>query len=902
MATTKAICTCVDIISLMKNLFCEQKDLLNEADVEQKFILRLLEDLEYKDANIRPKDSLSTLVIGGLRGLPQKNYKPDFAIKKGRKIRWIIEAKAPEEKLDDHVWQPRAYSVLLNGAQPDNPVRYFLLTNGRRTRLYAWDKNDPLIELSFEDFEVGNQKYEKLKKLISFGCIDGDDEPSPQNNDFVLKKEPISSVNSIFSWCHQHIYKKDNVSQSQAFTEFIKIIALKLLSDRQIKDEYPELLYEQNAAVPKDKVKFSVDWLDKHAQECSNPLSDIQFREFVKKMEKEIVVGERKRIFDKDEVINLKSETIHGVVDKLQHVFLLGIDADLNGRLFETFLNATMRGKDLGQFFTPRSLVKLGVRLADIKVNMALPDGSYHTDTLIDACCGTGGFLIDSFADMSSKVRSLTGMTKEQQDHLYEEIRKNSIVGIDIGNAPNLSRVARLNMYLHGDGGTRIFHTDALDKDPHPTDESDSEQVGEIRELRQLLTSKKYFDVALTNPPFAKVYERDLESEARLLDQYKIGRDENGNERASIKSSLLFFERYYDLLKLGGRLISVIDDGILSGDDYSWFRDYLRSNFIVKAVISLPGDAFQRSKARVKTSFIILEKKHDSNQIQPEVFMYGCKYVGNDDPSRQRTLPIDDIIRQKAEEEINFVAENYRLFLSGHGDSRYIVSPERIMDRLDVKYCWVQKNRKKNYWTDAGLGLKKMSDLMGPKKFLDDQIIITKDNDNTYNLAVVRYTGEIVSGDEICASETSYKRLYVVNTGDIVVSNIAASYGSVAVVPEELDGHVVSNEYTVLKAKEGYNPEILKCILRSSEIRSQILLASTGANRTRIKWENMEDILTSYPDEDVIAEVLEMIARREKLRKELKEIDGLAFETVQEKCSLIDDFSDEVLIAFKPPK
>jgi len=44
-------------------------------------------------------------------------------------------------------------------------------------------------------------------------------------------------------------------------------------------------------------------------------------------------------------------------VRRLEHTFLFGIDVDLNGRLFETFLSATMRGKDLGQFFTPRSIV-----------------------------------------------------------------------------------------------------------------------------------------------------------------------------------------------------------------------------------------------------------------------------------------------------------------------------------------------------------------------------------------------------------------------------------------------------------------------------------------------------------------------------------------------------------------
>jgi type I restriction enzyme M protein len=57
----------------------------------------------------------------------------------------------------------------------------------------------------------------------------------------------------------------------------------------------------------------------------------------------------------------------------------------------------------------------------------------------------------------------------------------------------------------------------------------------------------------------------------------------------------MFFERYHDVMKAGGRLISIIDDGILSGETYADFRDFLRSRFLIRAVVSLPGDAFQRS-------------------------------------------------------------------------------------------------------------------------------------------------------------------------------------------------------------------------------------------------------------------------------------------------------------------
>ena len=83
-------------------------------------------------------------------------------------------------------------------------------------------------------------------------------------------------------------------------------------------------------------------------------------------LEEEIEAKKRKRIFDATEHLNLSPGTAKRVVQQLEHYYLFGIDEDLNGRMFEAFLTATMRGQDLGQFFTPRSIVKLMTRLAKL--------------------------------------------------------------------------------------------------------------------------------------------------------------------------------------------------------------------------------------------------------------------------------------------------------------------------------------------------------------------------------------------------------------------------------------------------------------------------------------------------------------------------------------------------------
>lgn len=877
------------------------QDIHNEADVEQVFARRFIESLGYPDAEIRPKDSLTELTVGGLRNQPTALYRPDFAIKVGSEIRWILEAKSPGEDLDQHVGQPRGYCAVLNGEFLNrNPVEHFVLTNGILTRLYKWDFNEPLAELGFEDFVAGNERYESLCSMLArVNLIE------PSDSDEIgathhLVKAPIGDVNAAFSSCHQHIYRSDNISQAAAFSEFVKIVALKLLEDRKIKFQYPSVLAENQIELPSSEMKFTTAWIEDHEHSTANPLDTILFMDFIRDMEHEISTGNRKRIFDQDDHIDLSPETIKGVVSKLEHLFLFGIDADLNGRLFETFLNATMRGKDLGQYFTPRSLVKLGVGLGQLRVHAGVGNGQYHTDFVLDACCGTGGFLIDALADMWSKVNRNESLSDQEKDGLKMEIANNHICAIDVGRDPNLARIARLNMYLHGDGGSRVYHADALDKslpdEPTDTPEFRAEKL----QLRDLLRGGGVFDVVLTNPPFAKPYERGKETDLRILSEYEIATRRPADRQ--FRSSLLFFERYYDLLKIGGRLVSIIDDGILSGRDYHWFREFLRQKFLIRAVVSLPGDAFQRSKARVKTSFIVLEKRRNEAELQPAVFMYGCRYVGNDDPSRERVLPQDTVVRQLAQDEIAKVLDEFSRFQSG--SAAYVVSPDRITDRLDVKHCLMRPGYMSEEWENMDdVSVMKLSRVVDLKHFPTDDIIECQSYEGSSVIYLrVRYDGQAESGDEIYPTDTRHSKLYRVRTGDIVISNIAASYGSVAVVPSELDGHVVSTEYTVLTVRSGFNPLVVWSILRSEELRADMLLVGTGANRTRIRWETIKDLSFPYPSADVIGSMVARFSEADEAERRATVARNRALDELAAALHLDQEHARHILDAFKPPR
>ena len=871
----------------MRNFFCDSRDLRNEADVEQNFIRRLLEALGYSDRAIRPKEALEKLLLGG--GGNQGLHRPDFALKVAGHIRWIVEAKAPGVNLDNHFAQANGYCESINASySTTNPATHFVLSNGSETRLYLAGNQAPVLTLRFAEFQPGHELYERLLDALRPGAFSSAP-AQPSLTVMRLKKPTITEVNYVFAKCHQHIHQSDHISQAKGFEEFVKLIALKLLSDKAVKEEFPGAEFEKQFEYPAAKVRFSVHWIEAHEEAAANPVDSIQFKGFMDDVEREIATQLRKRFFDPGERIALKPETVKGVVGQLEGLFLFGIDADLNGRLFEEFLSATMRGKDLGQYFTPRTLVKLGVGLAGLGTQ----------DRVLDGCCGTGGFLIDALADMWAKVNANASLSDQAKQRRMKEIANERIYGIDFGKSPNLAKIARLNMYLHGDGGSRIFNVDALDLDVSDQVSDTPEDSAEKDELRHLDLASS-FDVVLTNPPFSKQYDRSKHGDALVLDQYELAA---GKKKVSAK--ILFFEMYHHYLKPGGCLISVIDDGFLTSDRHRGFRAALRSLYTVKAVVSLPGDAFQRSDARVKTSFVVLEKRAlGAAEDQPSIFMYACRYVGLDDPARRRWMPGDDELRENAAEEVQAVVREYQGFLGGTGNPGYIVPPERASDRLDVKNGLVKANEMSATWEDAAsTSLHRLSDVVSPKEFPASDVIDCATFEGFVQYLKVEYAGT-AAGDRVifAKTETQYPNLYRVRAGDIVISNIAATYGSVAIVPGELDGLVVSKECTVLSTKPGFHSEVVWAVLRSPEIRAEFLVRSTGANRTRIKWSDIQGIRFPYPGEATVQRFVRCRKEAALARSQVRKSEEAASSELDSALLLGGERSKFILDAFKPPK
>jgi type I restriction enzyme M protein len=448
-----------------KNMFCQYSDLHNEAAVENLLVTPLVKQLGYKDSQIKFKKDIPVEKIA--LGSKSIKYRPDYLLFFDGKPRVVIDAKSPDESLTNWVQQISSYAITLNQQfEGINPVRYMILSNGKNTLVFDWTEGKPLIDAEFHELQPDHPKYKRMQALLTPKATAAVSAPTQTAHRF--ERKSIEDVNAVFARCHQYIYTSDNMSQAAGFTEFVKLVFLKLLSDRKVRDTSGDLIWQERFDVPASDVTFSTRWIKEREGDTTNPIDTIQFQNLIKEIEVEINKGNRKRIFDANDKLRLNPETIRYVVSKLEGIFLFGIDVDLNGRLFETFLSATMRGKDLGQFFTPRSIVKLGTNLANLQADKS------HIDVVLDGCCGTGGFLIDALADMWVKIDGNSTLSDQERGKLRSDVANHSLYGVDVGRDPNQALLARMNMYLHGDGGTSIFEADFLDK------KLNTEDVGEI--------------------------------------------------------------------------------------------------------------------------------------------------------------------------------------------------------------------------------------------------------------------------------------------------------------------------------------------------------------------------------------------------------------------------------------
>lgn len=877
----------------VENIFCKREDLRNEASVEDFFLMRLIKYLDYPDNRIQPKESIEKREIP--KGSKTENYKPDYVLLDASDDPVIVlDAKSTEESPEDYHYQVSGYSLLINQQYTDrNPVRYSVVTNGEVFIVYPWDSDQPIFYLRFQEFKEGNEKFKELESTLSYKAFN---QTEATEDIFEFYRPELGKLTKDFKKCHNLIWKKEKYRPTKAFYEFAKLMFLKINHDQKIHNKV-----ESEENLDDSDFYFSTHWIEEQVNIRPNPFNQILFSDLQEKLEREIREENKKRIFDEGEELELKPSTIKEVVGVLENYDLYGIGEDLNGRMFETFLKSTIRGEELGQYFTPRSIVNYMVNTANIDVSRN------NIDSVLDGCCGTGGFLIEAMASMLSQVRNLDQLTSAEKEEKETEVKNKKLWGADANSS--ITRIARLNMYLHGDGGNNIYETpDFLDKDLIIEEGIDDEIKKGMKELKEtLIDDNRKFDYVLTNPPFSMKYSKNEEGDKKVLQKYDISKYKG--KLKSIKSKVLFLERYYECLEEDGELLTIIDDTILNGTSYlnKHFRKWILNHFIIKQIISLPFNTFFKADANIKTSILHLKKRREDEE-QGDIFMGITNNIGHDDhcedtPDKDN-MPILERHYQEYYEtgEVETIIKNNQIEWESLSCPMQIfkVQPEELNeDRLDAFYYSpaLKKLRGKlrDLESDDEINLLKGRDLNIVDNLSKDEREKLSDKRVKYvEISDVTPTGDIIDFNVDYYRDQPNRAKIRVYEGDIVFARNISSRGTAFIVPEWFDGNIVSDGFMVIRPESEERRLLLWSFFISQLFTTQQYYLCLTASQPELREETFEkEVLIPLPiKEDIKKDIKKSANKINEYRKKLKQ----SFSDLENsKLSMLSSFEEDML-------
>ena len=334
------------------------------------------------------------------------------------------------------------------------------------------------------------------------------------------------------------------------------------------------------------------------------------------------------------------------VVNLVDGLHLDQSDADTKGDLFEHVLRQIKQAGELGQFRTPRHVIRAIVDMLDPKIG----------ETIYDPAAGTAGFLAAAFNHIRLANSSPSGISETEVEGKMQKrgigdklsakqvsvLQNSTFYGNDVD--PKMVRLATMNLTLRGLPNVRIQLRNGL------TTTQDNERKAELG------LPLEGYHVVLANPPFSGRVDKD-----RIVDEVKVG--------TSTSTEILFLKYMMDCLRAlpshpspakgegakspspstgegkggGGRCGVIIPEGVLFGSTgaHKELRRQLIENNTVEAVMSLPGGVFQPYSG-VKTSVLFFRKGGTTDKV---LFLHadndGYKLDANHDtPIEADDLPI----------------------------------------------------------------------------------------------------------------------------------------------------------------------------------------------------------------------------------------------------------------------
>ena len=497
---------------------------------------------------------------------------PDFLIYQGgtTNILAVIEAKRPSVSLEKAIDQAIEYYAV--------PLGIPLIFVYNASSFYACSKERKPLKI--DDIELNDFVDEQtLLKLAE--SKNGQIETVPEG--FTLTRDDLIKK---FKSANKLLRKAGLRDGYERFSVFADLMFLKLKKDF---NEIGEL--EENGKTLDKKCNWEA-LMEKTPSRLGNDFK-METSEVKTYLDDTIKPRLKKTYGDVFESsLNIEDEGILiQLIEEIDTIEFKNVDSDVKGDAFEFFLRKVTNGnKDLGEYYTPRHIVKMMVKLLN----------PVYGDTIYDPCSGTGGFLLECFkhlrqnTDITVKPED-SDKIKEEKEKKKKFIKEESIFGREITST---ARIAKMNMILFGDGRTNIEQMDCLSQ----------------------VVNEKY-KIAISNIPYSQ------EVEYGSLYDYN---SKNGDS--------VFMQHIWKSIKKGGRIAVVVPDTFLYGtNDVKYIREKIIKESSRLVIISLPRGVFN-PYTPTKTSIIYACKKEDDQDNFKKAFFYVVRNDGFELGARRRPL------------------------------------------------------------------------------------------------------------------------------------------------------------------------------------------------------------------------------------------------------------------------
>jgi type I restriction enzyme M protein len=554
---------------------------------------------------------------------------------------FLIEAKRASKRLSEKDKK----QALSYGRS--HKVPFVVVTNGAEIQCFNTNSGG-LIRWDGKSVQKIPTK-DQLKIVVSAFKKDKNIELVPLGTDHSLPFRPGLSpkqLQALFYRCHSDIRKIEK-SEDRAFQDFSKILFLKLYEEKcDLEDVKPpySFVFHELAAKPDGEA-------DQVALAIRSMIEDL-----VKKRGYGDVLAER---------ISLNSDkTYQTIVRRLSEVSFNDSSFDSKGAAFEYYVRATLKGKKLGQYFTPRPVIHMmSVLVGREKIAESVLTGS--SVRVLDPACGTGGFLVylmkQTLAYLQQRRRA-GKLTAASYDACTKAIHQQVFYGADANGS--VASAAKMNMIIAGDGHSNISLEDSLSA-----------------KAKSWSVKNPICDIIITNPPFG-TSEADTLS-AKDLEQYPI---------PTKKGQLLFVQKMVRCVEpQQGEICTVIDEGVLNTDTASSLREWLLQQCEIRAIVRLPDVTFKPNKINVRASVLHMVRREqpdidlEASYSVTFIDIHSLGYQGSSEPIRgfdEGALMSEiDAFMHSDPKETNHKAEHWRAFsvpvTKIHADKTR---------RLDLKY------------------------------------------------------------------------------------------------------------------------------------------------------------------------------------------------------------------------